>query len=86
MSKIGQIERITQNRVVKLFRDILKYRYLGNWEEEEDNSNIDTDILTKYLSDCGYTQILIKKALFTFNKIAGDQSSSLYDVNKELCY
>lgn len=82
MSKIGQIERITQNRVVKLFQDKLKYRYLGNWEEKEENSNIDDGILSKYLSDCGYSQTLIKKALFAFSKVAGDQSSSLYEINK----
>ncbi|MCD4734557.1 MAG: restriction endonuclease subunit R, partial [Bacteroidales bacterium] len=82
MTKIGQIERITQNRVVKLFQEKLKYRYLGNLEEKDDNSNIDTDILTKYLLDCGYSQTLIKKALFALNKVAGDQTSSIYDVNK----
>jgi type I restriction enzyme R subunit len=31
LSDVGQIERITQNRVVKLFRDELKYTYPGNW-------------------------------------------------------
>lgn len=82
MKKIGQIERITQNRVVKLFQEKLKYRYLGNLEEKENNSNIDTNILTKYLSDCGYSQTLINKALFALNKVAGDQTSSIYDVNK----
>lgn len=30
MSDVGQIERRTQNRVVKLFRERLGYRYLGN--------------------------------------------------------
>jgi len=27
---VGQIERATQNRVVALFRNQLKYEYLGN--------------------------------------------------------
>ena len=81
---IGEIERITQNRVVKLFQDKLKYRYLGNWEKNEDNSNIDTDILSQYLSESGYNQTLINKALFTFKKVAEDQTSSLYDVNKSV--
>ncbi len=39
MSKVGQLERVTQNRVVKLFQKKLDYRYLGNWEDREDNSN-----------------------------------------------
>ena len=79
---IGQIERITQNRVVKLFQDKLKYRYLDNWEKRDNNSNIETEILSKYLSDYGYSQTLISKALFALGKVAGDQTSSLYDVNK----
>jgi len=41
MTIVGQPERITQNRVVKLFRDELKYTYLGNWEDRPNNSNID---------------------------------------------
>ena len=41
MSKIGKPERVTQNRVVALFRDELDYDYLGDWEEREGNSNIE---------------------------------------------
>jgi type I restriction enzyme R subunit len=39
MNKIGKPERETQNRVVALFQKELGYRYLGNWEEREINSN-----------------------------------------------
>ena len=41
MSKVGQIERATQNRIVQLFQEQLHYDYLGNWEERENNSNIE---------------------------------------------
>jgi len=41
MSKIGKSERVTQNRVIALFRDTLGYDYLGDWEEQEGNSNIE---------------------------------------------
>ena len=37
---VGQLERKTQDRVVALFRDRLRYDYLGNWEDNESNSNI----------------------------------------------
>jgi len=84
MNNIGKKERETQNRVIALFRNELNYRYLGNWEEREDNSNIEKAILTAWLIKKGYSQNLIGKALYEFGKAAGDQSRSLYDVNKEV--
>jgi len=84
LSTVGQIERETQNRVIALFHNELKYRYLGNWEEREDNSNIEEEILTAWLIKKGYSQNLIGKALYEFGKVAGDQSKSLYNVNKEV--
>ena len=30
-SNVGQIEKLTQARVVKLFCESLGYEYLGNW-------------------------------------------------------
>ena len=39
-SMIGKPERATHNRVVKLFRDELGYRYLDDWSDR-DNSNIE---------------------------------------------
>jgi type I restriction enzyme, R subunit len=84
MSNIGKIERETQNRVIALFKDELKYRYLGNWEERDCNSNIEEDILSSWLRKRGYSQNLIGKALYEFGKVANDQSKSLYDVNKEV--
>lgn len=40
MTTIGQAERTTQNRVIALFRDELRYRYLGDRTDRPDNSNI----------------------------------------------
>jgi type I restriction enzyme R subunit len=37
MSSIGQPERVTQHRVVKLFHDELGYDYLGDWGERPGN-------------------------------------------------
>ena len=42
---VGQIERKTQQRVVKLFRDTLGYDYLGNWIDREGNANIEPALL-----------------------------------------
>ena len=40
MDEVGQIENVTQNRVVKLFREQLGYTYLVDWEDRINNSNI----------------------------------------------
>ena len=53
MSTIGQKERKTQQRVVKLFRETLGYAYLGNWEEREDNRNIEPELLRAWLKQQG---------------------------------
>ncbi|MHC5727525.1 MAG: type I restriction endonuclease subunit R, partial [Nostoc sp.] len=85
MSKVGQRERQTQNRIVQLFQQQLKYRYLGDWHDRPNNSNIETEILTAFLRDKqGYSNSLITKALYELNKVAGDQSKSLYDINKQV--
>ncbi|MFZ4856180.1 MAG: type I restriction endonuclease subunit R [Desulfuromonadaceae bacterium] len=82
---IGQIERATQNRVVKLFREQLGYLYLGNWEERINNRNIEETHLRSFLKDKQkYSDAIITKALYELNKTAGDQTKSLYDLNKEV--
>jgi type I restriction enzyme R subunit len=83
-SEVGETERVTQNRVVKLFQDTLKYRYLGNWEARENNSNIEEDILREYLKKAGYNDTLIKNALYEFKKAADNQSKGLYYVNRDV--
>lgn len=82
MSDIGKPERITQNRVVKLFQHELGYRYLGDWHDRKHNSNIEPEILTNWLIKQGYNQNLISKAIYEFSKVANDQSKSLYETNK----
>ncbi|WP_276977274.1 type I restriction endonuclease subunit R [Flavobacterium filum] len=85
MSKVGQIERATQNRIVKLFQEVLNYRYLGNWEKEEENSNVDELLLTVHLSKQGYSPSLISKALFEFKKLVTiNNSDDLYQANKNV--
>ena len=80
---IGQIERKTQDRVIKFFQEKLDYTYLGNWEEREDNSNIEKELLTKFLKG-KYSDTLIKKAISELEKVATNQNKSLYDINKEI--
>src|SRR5262245_37144238 len=82
MNKIGQIERATQNRVVRLFCESLDYEYLGNWEERPNNHNIEEPYLRPFLQKQGYSDAITNRAIYELNKVAGDQIKSLYDVNK----
>lgn len=84
MENVGQVERITQNRVVKLFQDELGYTYLGNWEDKENNSNIEVDLLTDYLKRKSYTKIQIDKAIYELQTTASNFSDSLYTTNKNV--
>ena len=56
MSTVGQIEKKTQARVVRLFRDALGYGYLGDWEEREGNACIEKDLLSAWLKKQGVRQ------------------------------
>lgn len=81
---VGQIERATQNRIVTVFRDRLKYEYLGNWEERENNSNIEELEVKKYLSSRGYSDTLIARALDKLRNTANNYSESIYTNNQNV--
>lgn len=83
MNDVGEIEKKTQQRVVKLFRDSLGYDYLGDWSDQE-ASNIEETYLRAFLKRNGYDDTLITRALHVLNKAAGDKSKSLYDRNREV--
>jgi len=81
---VGQVERETQARVVELFQEKLQYTHLGNWEERLDNSNIEESIVRKYLSEKGYSETLIGKALHQLRVTANNDNESLYTNNKNV--
>ncbi len=84
MSKVGQKERATQNRIVHLFQEQLQYKYLGNWEERANNSNIEETELRKFLQT-KYSEELINKAIFALKKEANINSNDdLFTANKEV--
>ncbi|WP_322354272.1 HsdR family type I site-specific deoxyribonuclease [Dehalococcoides sp.] len=85
MSEVGDIEKITQDRVVQLFTKQLGYTYLGDWEIRPNNSNIEESILRKYLKEKqGYSDILINKALYELIVASKDLSDGLYMANKKV--
>ena len=81
MSNIGQPERVTQNRVIALFRDELHYQYLGD-KSEQSNSNLEEGLLVKYLRSAGYSESQINRAIYLLKTEANNPNRSLYDNNK----
>ena len=82
MSTIGQIEKKTQERVVKLFQDTLGYNYLGDWKDRSTNANVESELLRTWLQKQGKEEALISRALYIFEKAVGDTSKTLYDRNR----
>lgn len=84
MTPIGDPERITQNRVLTLFRDELGYRYLGDWTDRGGNSNIEEGLLTAWLKKCGYSQAQISVVTHRLRTEADNHNRTLYGNNHEV--
>ena len=78
---INPIERITQNRIIQLFKS-LGYTYYGNWEEREKNSNVEPSYLSAYLQKQKYSINLIEKAIAETTQLASTNASNIYERNK----
>jgi type I restriction enzyme, R subunit len=84
MPDIGELERRTQQRVVRLFREKLGYAYLGNWIDRLDNANIEPRLLAAWLEARGIDEVLVARALREVDRAAGDASKSLHDRNRDV--
>ncbi len=74
MTAVGQIEKKTQARVVRLLVQRLGYTCLGDWTHRSGNANMDTGILTAWLKRQGHSDPLINRAMHTLlSGTAGDQ-------------
>ncbi|MCY3003120.1 MAG: HsdR family type I site-specific deoxyribonuclease [Planctomycetota bacterium] len=82
MSGVGTPERVTQDRVVKLFRDELGDRTLGDWTDRPDNSNIEESLLSAYLKKAGHSSERISRAIYLLRTEADNPNRSLYENNK----
>ena len=83
---VVDIERLTQNRVIKeLFckNELLGYSYVGNLKDELNNSNVRVDTLKKYLSSAGYSEYLVNKAVEKVVEESKERNRDFYDANKE---
>jgi type I restriction enzyme, R subunit len=79
---IGDIERLTQNRVVDVFTNQLQYDYLGHWQDRKGNSNIEETELRKYLTAQGFSEVLISGAILQLKQKANDANLNIYQRNK----
>ncbi|MGA5898090.1 type I restriction endonuclease subunit R [Streptomyces venetus] len=83
MSDVGQVERKTQERVIRLLRQDLGYEYLGNWTERGGNSNLEEGLLRQNLMARGYDDELIRRAVHELQRgaeVGGGRS--LYQANR----
>ncbi len=81
MSGVGQRERVTQNRIIELFKSKLGYKYIGNLYDQ-DNTNIDTTRLRKYLQKQEYSDELIRRAVNTL--LNASTKPDIYYANKDV--
>src|SRR5262249_51741545 len=64
--------------------DELKYRYLGDWTDRDNNSNIEVPLLTPFLVRRGYTPAQINRAITILQTEAGNPNRGLYANNRKV--
>jgi len=85
MSDVGQIERLTQKRVMRLLEGRLGYRSLGNWQYRAGNSNVEEQFLSDWLRKRGTSEALITRTLHQLRQAAAlGEGKSLYEANREV--
>ncbi|MFK7997348.1 MAG: hypothetical protein AB8B87_24695 [Granulosicoccus sp.] len=67
MTNPARSERLTQQRVVRLFTDpshprSLGYDYLGDWQQRDANRGIEVSYLKRNLEQRGYTSTQVSAA------------------------
>jgi len=81
VSDVGKAERVTQNRVVALFRDELGYRFLGDWSERA-NNHVEETLLAAWLQRRGTSDEAIARAMQVLRREASDHGRDLYSNNR----
>lgn len=76
-------ERVTQDRVIRLFQR-LGYRYLGNWKTREKNRAIEYDLLRAFLLKQGVPQPEIDAAWLKISQAMPVVGRTLYEANRKV--
>jgi type I restriction enzyme R subunit len=86
MTAIGEAERRTQKRVVRLFIDELGYEYLGDLSDGENRNILEGQLEHFLFAYQGYDREggddLMRRAVAEVVKVSGNTSLSLYDRNR----
>lgn len=84
-SHIGEPERSVQNRLVALFKEKLKYEYLGNYEYRTCNRNIERKFLFDYLmSTKKWSKDEAKRAITKLEKEAYCTPQNMQEKNEKV--
>lgn len=84
-SHIGEPERSVQNRLVALFKEKLKYEYLGNYEYRTCNRNIERKLLFDYLmSTKKWSKNEAKRAITKLEKEAYCTPQNMQEKNEKV--
>lgn len=84
MSNINELEIKTQRRIIdEIFVKKLKYTYLGNYEDRQNNSNIEEELLLKFLLK-KYSEPVAKRAIQELVSLAHNETRPIGEVNKEV--
>lgn len=84
-SHIGEPERPVQNRLLALFKEKLKYEYLGNYEYRTCNRNIERKLLFDYLmSTKKWSVDEVKRAITELEKEAYCTPQNMQEKNEKV--
>ena len=84
-SHIGEPERSVQNRLLALFKEKLKYEYLGNYEYRTCNRNIESKLLFDYLmSTQKWSKDEAKRAITKLEKEAYCTPQNMQEKNENV--